>query len=69
MNFLGTECDKIYIALCPVLQCQFNNIFKMNDIFGLIYSIADLLFKIQCVLPPDDEHFLKHVDILIKKMM
>jgi hypothetical protein len=59
MNFLGTECDKIYMVLCTVMQCKYNN-------YRLKFSIADLLFKIQCVLPPDDELFLKHVDILIK---
>jgi hypothetical protein len=32
-----------------------------------ITIIADLLFKIQHVLPPDDTRVLKHVDILIKK--
>ena len=38
----------------------------MDNSYGLIYWIAELLFKIQCALLPDDERFMKHADILIK---
>jgi hypothetical protein len=68
MNFLGTECDQIYIVLCIVMQSQFNKIVENEQQLWVRIFDNRFIIKIQCSLPPDDERFMKHVDILIKKI-